>query len=74
MTECQIFSTYESEKEFDAMLPMPKTLECQSTTHGKVLDAFPSRRLYEEEGCSYTGDTTVWRLSLYSPLAALHET
>ena len=45
--------------------------ECQ--IFSKVLDAFPSRRLYEEEGCSIIGDTTVWRLSLYSPLAALHE-
>ena len=32
VTECQIFSTYKSEKEFDAMLPMPKELGGQSTS------------------------------------------
>ena len=55
------------------MLPMPNSKEAKAQPMGKALDAFPSRRLYEEEGCSITGDTTVWRLSLYSPLAALHE-
>lgn len=40
VTECQIFSIYKSEKEFDAMLPMSKTLEDQSTTYGEVVGAY----------------------------------
>ena len=37
-----------------------------------ILDVLPIKAILEKGRCSYTGDTTVWRLSLYSPLAALH--
>lgn len=40
----------------------------------EVLDVLPIEADLIKGRCSLLRDTTVWRLSLYSPLAALHET